>query len=214
MRIDALVAEIGSTTTKVNAFHGLNTLKPKFIGQGQSPTTVLEGDVTEGLRSAIDDLKTSLGVGELVWNEFFAASSAAGGLRMSVHGLVYDMTVRAAKEAALGAGGIVNFVTAGKLKAADVEKLREIRPSMILVAGGVDYGERETPPQLQAVIRRVPKNAFHLCGQRTKPGRGQIARNKKRRQCLYHGKCVSRCGHAQRRPRACDHSKRFRRPYH
>jgi large subunit ribosomal protein L10 len=31
-----------------------------------------------------------------------ASSSAAGGLRMTVHGLVPDMTVRAAKEAALG----------------------------------------------------------------------------------------------------------------
>ncbi len=160
-----MVAEIGSTTTKVNAFHGLNTLKPKFIGQGQSPTTVLEGDVTEGLRSAIDDLKTSLGVGELVWNEFFAASSAAGGLRMSVHGLVYDMTVRAAKEAALGAGGIVNFVTAGKLKAADVEKLREIRPSMILVAGGVDYGERETSlHNFRLLSGAFPKTPFIYAG--------------------------------------------------
>ena len=73
-----------------------------------------------------------------------ATSSAAGGLRMTVHGLVYDMTVRAAKEAALGAGGIIKMVTAGKLRRTDLKNIREINPNIILIAGGVDYGERET----------------------------------------------------------------------
>uniref|UniRef100_UPI00315812B1 glutamate mutase L n=1 Tax=Caloramator sp. Dgby_cultured_2 TaxID=3029174 RepID=UPI00315812B1 len=63
---------------------------------------------------------------------------------MTVHGLVYDMTVRAAKEAALGAGAIIKMVTAGKLRRTDLQKIKEIRPNIILVAGGVDYGERET----------------------------------------------------------------------
>ena len=63
---------------------------------------------------------------------------------MSVHGLVYDMTVRAAKEAALGAGGILKHVTAGKMRRTDLKKIVEIRPNIVLVAGGVDYGERET----------------------------------------------------------------------
>ena len=43
MKINVLVAEIGSTTTVVNAFHGIYTNSPKFIGQGQAPTTVFEG---------------------------------------------------------------------------------------------------------------------------------------------------------------------------
>ena len=50
----------------------------------------------------------------------FATSSAAGGLKMCVHGLVYDMTVKAAREAALGAGANINLVTAGKLKRTDL----------------------------------------------------------------------------------------------
>ena len=58
MKIDLLVAEIGSTTTVVNAFNDLDTC-PKFIGQGQSATSVLEGDVNIGLKGAIDDLKKS-----------------------------------------------------------------------------------------------------------------------------------------------------------
>ncbi|NCC97857.1 MAG: DNA mismatch repair protein MutL, partial [Synergistales bacterium] len=63
---------------------------------------------------------------------------------MSVHGLVYDMTVRAAKEAALGAGGILKHVTAGKMRRTDLKKISEIHPNIVLVAGGVDYGERDT----------------------------------------------------------------------
>lgn len=144
MKIDVLVAEIGSTTTIVNAFHDVNALKPQFLGQGQAATSVDQGDVNIGLKNAIDDLKTNLETQELQWDEFLATSSAAGGLRMSVHGLVFDMTVRAAKEAALGAGAIIKYVTAGKLHKSDLDKVKKIRPNIILVAGGVDYGERNT----------------------------------------------------------------------
>ncbi len=144
MKINVLVAEIGSTTTVVNAFNGIGGPCPKFIGQGQAPTSVSEGDVNIGLLSAIEDLKKSLNIDEISWGEMLATSSAAGGLRMTVHGLVYDMTVRAAKEAALGAGGIIKFVTAGKLRKIDLKKIQEISPNIILVAGGVDYGERDT----------------------------------------------------------------------
>ncbi len=144
MNVAVLVAEIGSTTTVVNAFDGIGGPCPKFLGQGQAFTSVLEGDVTVGLRGAVEDLRRNLGADEIVWGEMFATSSAAGGLRMSVHGLVYDMTVRAAKEAALGAGGILKHVTAGRMRRTDLKKIVDIRPNIILVAGGVDYGERET----------------------------------------------------------------------
>lgn len=144
MKISVLVAEIGSTTTVVNAFDKITSPCPEFIGQGQAPTTVLNGDVTVGLRGAVENLKENLGENEITWDEFLATSSAAGGLRMTVHGLVYDMTVRAAKEAALGAGAIIKHVTAGKLRRTDLKKIEEIRPNIILVAGGVDYGERDT----------------------------------------------------------------------
>ena len=73
----------------------------------------------------------------------FATSSAAGGLKMCVHGLVYDMTVKAAHAAALGAGAIVKLATAGKLHDYDIDEIRDIAPNLILIAGGTDYGERE-----------------------------------------------------------------------
>mgnify|MGYP001221501832 FL=1 len=143
MKIDLLVAEIGSTTTVINAFDNIQTA-PVFIGQGQAPTSVIEGDVNIGLKGAITNFKESLGIVDLEYNELIATSSAAGGLKMTVHGLVYDMTVRAAKEAALGAGANIKFITSGRLRKLDLKKIEEIKPNIILIAGGVDYGERET----------------------------------------------------------------------
>ena len=158
MKIDILVAEIGSTTTVVNAFTDINTENPVFWGQGQAPTSVLDGDVRVGLKSAIDDLCKKKGIESLEYGEMLATSSAAGGLKMTVHGLVYDMTAKAAKEAALGAGAIIHFVTAGRLRRADLKKIREIQPNLILIAGGVDYGERETALINAEMIRDLDLN--------------------------------------------------------
>lgn len=144
MKADVLVAEIGSTTTVVNAFNNIHGINPEFIGQGQAPTSVLDGDVTIGLRSAIEDLKKAKEIDEFSYKELLATSSAAGGLKMTVHGLVYDMTAKAAKEAALGAGAIIHMVTAGKLRRTDLIKIEDIKPNIILIAGGLDYGERDT----------------------------------------------------------------------
>ena len=76
MHIDVLVAEIGSTTTVVNAFNHLASENPEFIGQGQSPTTVVEGDVTIGLNGAIESLKEYLKVDSIDYDELMATSSA------------------------------------------------------------------------------------------------------------------------------------------
>lgn len=144
MFIDVLVAEIGSTTTVVSAFGALDTDRARFLGQGFAPTSVLEGDVRVGLNGAIRSLAEKLGTDEISYGEMFATSSAAGGLRMCVHGLVYDMTVKAAEAAALGAGAIVKLATAGKLTDFDLADMVATKPNLIMLAGGTDYGERET----------------------------------------------------------------------
>ena len=142
MRIDALVAEIGSTTTIVNAF-SLNPKNPEFLGQGVAPTSVTDGDVAIGLNLAKVDLMRNLGISQLEYGRFLATSSAAGGLRMTVHGLVYDMTVKAGQEAALGAGANIVLATAGKLSEYDLQDIERTKPNLILLSGGTDYGDRE-----------------------------------------------------------------------
>lgn len=156
MKIDALVAEIGSTTTVINAFNNLQTENPVFLGQGQAPTSVNEGDVNIGLTEAIKSLQEILNVDKIEYEYMFATSSAAGGLKMSVHGLVYDMTVKAAKEAALGAGANLHMVTSGKITRGDLLKLEKLNPNIILIAGGVDYGERETALYNSEKIAALP----------------------------------------------------------
>ncbi|MBU1144781.1 MAG: glutamate mutase L [Firmicutes bacterium] len=144
MKIDVLVAEIGSTTTIVSAFDHISSNNPIFLGQGFAPTTVKQGDVTIGLHQAIDDLKHSMNVDDLEAIESFACSSAAGGLKMSVHGLVYDMTVKAAKEACLGAGANLKLITAGLIDVYQLALIRDLKLNIIMIAGGVDYGESDT----------------------------------------------------------------------
>ena len=49
--VQALVAEIGSTTTLVNAFNDLDT-SPCFLGQGMAETSVLKEMTTKGIAGA------------------------------------------------------------------------------------------------------------------------------------------------------------------
>ena len=153
MKTDLMVAEIGSTTTVVNAFNIKGD--PVFVGQGQYRTTVYEGDVNIGLKGAIEDLRKNLSAETVDYDVFLASSSAAGGLKMTVHGLVYDMTAKAAREAALGAGANIKLVTAGKLRRTDLAKIKEISPNIILLAGGVDFGERDTAIYNAELIRSM-----------------------------------------------------------
>ena len=85
MKVDVLVAEIGSTTTVVNAFKDIDSEEPVFWAQGQAPTSVLDGDVRIGLEGAIADLCRKKKIDSLEYDEMLATSSAAGGLKMTVH---------------------------------------------------------------------------------------------------------------------------------
>ena len=157
MKIDLLCAEIGSTTTVVNAFDDIDSKNPVFLGQGVAPTTVQDGDVTIGLQRAKDDLQSRLMTDTLEAADVLATSSAAGGLTMTVHGLVPDMTVRAAREAALGSGAVIRAVTAGKLRPSDIERCLAVRPRIVMVSGGVDHGERATALfNFEALAKALP----------------------------------------------------------
>jgi len=142
---DILTIEVGSTITKGNAFRLGSSEKSDgvftHLGQAFTATTVAEGDVGLGVDRVLDSLHADLGE-SLQAPHIFINSSAAGGLRMSVHGLTHSMTARAAREAALGAGAIVKLVTVGRIDEYDLDAIREVQPNIILLAGGVDYGEK------------------------------------------------------------------------
>lgn len=144
-KCDLIIADIGSTITKVAAF--TFTLKPHppivFLARTGYPTTVSESDVSIGLNRAISRLNCEYHI-DTDNAELMAAASAAGGLRMSVHGLTRDMTLRAAREASLGAGANLVLATSGLLTASDITEIKEQSPNLILLAGGVDFGDRKT----------------------------------------------------------------------
>ncbi len=142
MNIDLLTVEIGSTITKVNGFNGIGTDKLTHIGQGIALTTV-DSDVRIGYENAKKNFMDNLGINKLDIKDIVANSSAAGGLKMVATGLTWEMTARAAKEAALGAGALLNYLTAGPLTQTDLNKIKQANANMILFAGGVDYGEQQ-----------------------------------------------------------------------
>jgi len=138
--IDILTIEVGSTITKANGFRRENGAFV-HVAQGFAPTSVAQGDVGIGVEEALSQL--SGGAVRHLKAETFVNSSAAGGLRMTVHGLTHSMTARAAREAALGAGAIIKMVTAGAIEDYELEEIAEIEPNIILLAGGVDFGEKD-----------------------------------------------------------------------
>jgi uncharacterized protein (TIGR01319 family) len=74
---------------------------------------------------------------------YLSTSSAGGGLQMMVAGVVRSMTAKSAEHAALGAGAIVMDVIASndkRLPHQQIERIRQLRPDMILLSGGVDGG--------------------------------------------------------------------------
>ncbi|TDB37985.1 MAG: hypothetical protein D9V44_08035 [Actinobacteria bacterium] len=159
-RIDALVVEIGSTTTVATAFDGLAgwpESTPVLLGQGFAPTSVADGDVGIGLDSARAMLEAKLG--PLAPGVTLATSSAAGGLRMTVHGLTSKMTAMAAREAALGAGAVVKYQTAGRLRDHDLREIDAVHPNLVLLAGGVEGGDTEV----------ILHNAGRLAGLSARP---------------------------------------------
>jgi len=142
VNLDILTVEVGSTTTVLSGFVGIGD-HPRLLVQGEHYTTVNEGDVTIGIEKALESIEEKMGE-KVNWDKMLVSSSAAGGLKMTVHGLVYSMTVRAAREAALGAGAIVVFATGGKISTETIDEVRKVSPKLILLSGGVDNGESET----------------------------------------------------------------------
>ncbi len=147
MRSKLLVADIGSTITKLSVFDE----ELRFLAQSTARTSVQEGDVSLSLKQTLkaleEDFRIDTGGAELL-----VAASAAGGLRMSVHGLTRDMTLRAAREASLGAGANLVYTTAGLLTADELREIQARSPNLILLAGGVDFGDKSTVIQNARVL--------------------------------------------------------------
>ena len=134
----ALLIDFGSTYTKLRA---VDLAARRVIGSGQGPSTVAT-DVRVGMRAALADLERR--APKLPRFRYrLASSSAAGGLRMVTIGLVRELTAEAARQAALGAGAKLVGTFAYRLTASDLERIAQLAPDIILLAGGTDGGNME-----------------------------------------------------------------------
>ena len=133
--------DIGSAVTRVSAFANLGSSRPRFLGQGQSPTTP---DITGGLEAAFADLGISTGVSREACGELRACSTAGGSLRVVVCGTVYSSTVRTSHEIATGNGVQIRLVLTAALTPGDLAATVDARPRVILLMSGPEHGEVAT----------------------------------------------------------------------
>ncbi|MBT9133963.1 MAG: hypothetical protein DDT39_00240 [Firmicutes bacterium] len=153
-----LATDCGSTTTKAILIELVDGVY-RLVCRGEAPTTVEAPfeDVTMGARNAIHEIEELMGRtfqdesgiitpqrdSKVGVDLYLSTSSAGGGLQMMVAGVVKQMTAESAQRAALGAGAIVMDVIAindGRLPYQKIQRIRQLRPDMILMSGGIDGG--------------------------------------------------------------------------
>ena len=157
-KMDVVIAtDCGSTTTKAILIERREDGYHQTF-RGEAPTTVEAPfeDVTRGVLNAIQEVEELSGRqildGESIVtpseesrgvDAYISTSSAGGGLQMVVSGVVKSMTGESAQRCALGAGAIVMDVLAsndGRLPHQKIARIRQLRPDMVLLAGGTDGG--------------------------------------------------------------------------
>ena len=165
-----LATDCGSTTTKAILIEKIDGHFRQTY-RGEAPTTVEEpaADVTMGVVNAVTEVgelagrRLVDGNGEIIrpvkngegCDIYISTSSAGGGLQMMVAGVVREMTAASAKRAALGGGAIVMDVIASndkRLPHEQIQRIRELRPDMILVSGGTDGGTTSHVVQIAELI--------------------------------------------------------------
>lgn len=132
-----LLVDFGSTNTKVTAVDVENY---EVLGTAAAYTTV-EIDINNGFREAVSNLEKI--TGHIEYEERYACSSAAGGLKMISIGLVPELTAQASREASLGAGAKVWKTYSFNLTKGDMREIEEYHPDIILLTGGTDGGNSE-----------------------------------------------------------------------
>jgi len=194
-KLDVIIAtDCGSTTTKAIMIEKKpEGYRQTF--RGEAPTTVEAPfeDVTKGVLNSVQELEELSGRKIIDWDAvadpnrdptivpfimpadgdqgvdiYISTSSAGGGLQMMVAGLVKTMTAESAERAALGGGAIVMDVLAindGRLPHERIERIRRLRPDMILLAGGIDSDE-------DALKRKVAEMAELIAAADPKPRLG------------------------------------------
>ncbi|MCL2498016.1 MAG: glutamate mutase L, partial [Symbiobacteriaceae bacterium] len=147
-----VIVDVGSTTTKALLFQEeAGVWHLLFRGEAGTTVEAPDEDVMVGVRRSIQMLQdrsgiTLLGEGDngelhLSSDHFLATSSAGGGLQMVVCGNVGNISAESAERAAMGGGAILLDLFSnddGLSQFQRLERLRHLRPDMILLSGGIE----------------------------------------------------------------------------
>ena len=147
---NVLLIDFGSTYTKVTA---VDVEKETVLGTASAYTTV-QTDINNGLNDALRKLEEQ--TGKLEFADCYACSSAAGGLRMIVSGLVPELTSEAARLASLGAGAKVVGQYSFELTEDDLEEIEAAKPDIFLLVGGTDGGNSECIRHNAEMLAKLP----------------------------------------------------------
>ena len=165
-----LATDCGSTTTKAILIELVNG-EYRLRFRGEAPTTVEAPfeDVTRGVLNAVMEVeelsnRILLDGDEIITPQqgdkgvdiYVSTSSAGGGLQMMVAGVVKSMSGESAERAALGAGSIVMDVLAsndGRKPHEKITRIRQLRPDMILLSGGIDGGTIKHVVELAEILK-------------------------------------------------------------
>ncbi|MFQ5806225.1 MAG: glutamate mutase L [Phycisphaerae bacterium] len=164
-----LATDCGSTTTKAILIEKKGG-EYRLVTRGEAPTTVEAPaeDVTRGVINALGEIEDLTGrrfiKNDAIWHPrddengcdaYVGTSSAGGGLQMMVAGAVKKMTAESAERAALGAGAIVMDALAvddRRLPHQRIERIRGMRPDMVLLSGGTDGGTTKHPVEMAQMV--------------------------------------------------------------
>jgi len=165
-----LATDCGSTTTKAILIELVDE-EYRLQFRGEAPTTVEAPfeDVTRGVLNAVMEVeelsgRTLLDGEQIITPQqgdngvdiYVSTSSAGGGLQMMVAGVVKSMSGESAERAALGAGSIVMDVLAsndGRKPHEKITRIRQLRPDMILLSGGIDGGTTKHVIELAEILK-------------------------------------------------------------
>ena len=134
----ALLIDIGSTFTKACA---IDLSGEKVLATANTPSTT-DTNVSNGIHKVIE-LINARAHRNVDYEICLASSSAAGGLRIVVVGLVPELTVKAAKLSAYNAGAKIIGTYAYKLNKNEIVEIKKLNPDIILFVGGTDGGNEE-----------------------------------------------------------------------
>ena len=137
-----LLVDFGSTYTKVIA---VDLDREEVLDRAQSMSTVHENMLT-GLQNALKELTINerpIDDAIIHRSKKLACSSAAGGLRLVAIGLVPELTLEAARMAALGAGAKVIGSYSYELGEDDIKQIEGESCDIVLLSGGIDGGNKD-----------------------------------------------------------------------